>query len=108
MQVVISAICTAGRSLRQAIGDDETLEKHLLVLDKKQTPGREPGWLKLRSSEQQRGAINIVWDGQAHILTARVVTKGSSRPSPIVGDFINYLLARHGRRIKAITTAVVR
>jgi hypothetical protein len=109
MQVVISAICTSGRSLREAIGTDERLEKHLLALDKRQTPGRQPGWLKLRSAEtERRGAINVEWDKQAQILTARVVTRGSSRPSPIVGDFVNYLFTRHGKRIRSITTAFVR
>lgn len=107
MQVVISAICTAGRSLRQAIGADEQLGDYQLVVDKKQTPGRDPGWLKLSSADKRRGAINVVWDSQANILTARVVTRGSSKPSRIVGDFLNYLLARHGRRVKAVTTTVV-
>ncbi|MGQ0765238.1 MAG: hypothetical protein ACT4OZ_06190 [Gemmatimonadota bacterium] len=104
----MSAICTQGPSLRQAIGDDLTLARYSLVLDRKQTPGREPGWLKLRASDRTRGVINVVWDAQANILTARVVTKGSHRPSPIVGDFVTYLLARHRKRIKAITTALVR
>lgn len=108
MQIIISAICTAGPSLRTAIGNDATLADHLLVLDHKQTPGREPGWLKLTSAVNRRGAINIVWDSQANILTARVVTRGSMEPSPIVGHFLNYLLARHSRRLRAITTAIVK
>jgi hypothetical protein len=108
MQVVISAICTAGTSLRETIGDDPRLERHLLALAKKQDPGRKPGWLKLKSAGTRRGAINVVWDSQANLLTARVVTKGSLRPSAIVGDFVNYLLIRHGRRIRAVTTAVVK
>lgn len=107
MQVVISAICTAGKSLRQSIGADEHLSDFQLVVDKKQTPGREPGWLKLSSTDKRRGVINVVWDSQANILTARVVTRGSTKPSPIVGDFPNDLLARHGRRVKAVTTTVV-
>ena len=76
-------------------------------LDKMQTPGRQPGWLKLRGADRTRGAINIVWDSPTNLLTARVVTRGSTRPSPIVGDFVNYLLTRHGKRVKAITTAMV-
>ncbi|MEO6446544.1 MAG: hypothetical protein ABIZ91_00210 [Gemmatimonadaceae bacterium] len=108
MQVVISAICTQGPSIRQAIGDDNELEKFELILDSHKTPGREPGWLKLRSADQRRGAINVVWDSQANILTARVVTRGTTRPSPIVGHFLNYLLTRHTRRLRAVTTAIVR
>lgn len=106
MQIIISAICTHGGSLREAIGIDPRLERFGLRLDKMQTPGRHPGWLKLHSAREERGAINVVWDAQAHILTARVVTRRTSRPSPIVGDFITYLLARHRRRIRVITTAV--
>ncbi|MEO7361910.1 MAG: hypothetical protein ABI120_16380 [Gemmatimonadaceae bacterium] len=39
--------------------------------------------------------------------TARVVTRGSTQPSPIVGDFVYYLLTRHDQRITVITTAIV-
>ena len=92
MQVVISAICTSGTSLRQSIGADEQLSEYQLLVDKKQTLGRDPGWLKLSSADKRRGAINVVWDSQANILTARVVTRGSTKPSRIVGDFLNYLL----------------
>ncbi len=106
MQIIISAICTGGGSLREAIGTDQRLDRFGLRLDKMQTPGRQPGWLKLHSARDERGAINVVWDARAHVLTARVVTRRTSRPSPIVGDFITYLLARHRRRIRAITTAV--
>ena len=95
MQIIVSAICSHGGSLREAIGIDPRLEKFGLRLDKMQTPGRHPGWLKLHSARDERGAINIVWDAQTHILTARVVTRRTSRPSPIVGDFITYLLARY-------------
>ena len=106
MQIIISAICTHGGSLREAIGVDRRLEKFGLRLDRMQIPGRHPGWLKLHSAKEERGAINVVWDSQAHILTARVITRRTSRPSPIVGDFITYLLARHRTRIRVITTAV--
>ena len=84
MQIIISAICTNG-SLREAIGNDAP-SKFRLRLDKMQTPGRHPGWLlKLHSAEEQRGAINVVWDAQAHILTARR-DQADEPPSPIVGD----------------------
>lgn len=108
MQITISAICTPGTSLRQGIAQDTQLEKYGLVIEKKQEPGRKPGWLKLHSSDQERGAINVEWDPAGCMLIARVVTKGSKRPSPIVGDFITYLLSRHSTRIKVISTAVVK
>lgn len=108
MQVIITALCTPGTSLRQAIAKDGRLDQHLLVIDKQQEPHRKPGWLKLHSADRRRGAINVEWDSHGHLLLARVVTKGSREPSAIVGDFVNYLLARHSPRIKAITTAVVK
>jgi len=105
MQVVISALCTKGRSLRLAIASDAKLANFSMEVTKQLQPGRSPGWLKLHSSGDRRGAINVEWDGQAWVLTARVVTRGSKKPSRIVGDYINYLLASHGSRILAITTA---
>jgi hypothetical protein len=34
-----------------------------------------------------------------------VITRGSGMSSQIVGDYINYLLRRHGRRVRTILTA---
>ena len=107
MQIIISAICTHGGSLREAIGNDQRLEKFGLRLDKMQTPGRHPGWLKLHA-EEMRGALNVEWDAQSSVLSARVVTRGSRKPSPIVGAFVNYLLQRHDGRVQSITTAIRR
>jgi hypothetical protein len=50
-----------------------------------------------------RGVLNVVWDTPSSVLTARVITRGTT-PSPIVGKFINYMLGRHRRRVKAIIT----
>ena len=66
-------------------------------------PGRAPGWMKLESAEMVRGVLNVVWDTPSSVLTARVITRGTT-PSPIVGKFINYMLGRHRRRVKAIIT----
>lgn len=99
------ALCRKGTSLREAIGSDRKLGEYSLSIEKMKQKGRSPGWMKVHSTDQRRGAINLEWDAQAHVLMARVITRGASRPSAIVGDFINYLLARHSRRIVAITTA---
>src|SRR5205823_13450717 len=37
------------------------------------------------------------------VLSCRVVNKGSGIPSLIIGDFVDYLLQRHRRRVKLIT-----
>jgi hypothetical protein len=66
-------------------------------------PGRPRGWAKLKSTlPDSHGAINLEWDADTNVLISRVVTRGKGRPNLIVGDYIDYLLARHARRIQAI------
>jgi hypothetical protein len=105
MQILVQVLCSKGRSLREAIASDERLEHHGLQVTRQLQPGRAPGWLKLHATDATRGALNVEWDAQSAVLSARVITRGSRKPSPIVGDFINYLLARHASRVQSITTA---
>ena len=51
---------------------------------------------------ERRGAVNIEWDASAAVLKCRVVNRGFGRPNVIVGDFIEYLLACHRRRLRAV------
>lgn len=105
MQILIHALCSKGASLREAIANDVRLEKHHLLKVREKQAGRAPGWMKLRSATTAAGVLNIEWHPQSSVLSARVITRGSGPPSQIVGDFINYLLRRHGSRVKAIITA---
>lgn len=105
MQILVQALCTKGKSLREAIGTDGRLDRHGLQVTRQLQPGRAPGWLKLHATDATRGALNIEWDAQSFVLSARVITRGSRKPSPIVGDFINYLLDRHSGRVQSITMA---
>ena len=105
MQILVQVLCTKGASLREAIANDKRIDKFGLQVTSEKQPGRAPGWMKLHSADSARGALNVEWDSQSAILSARVVTRGSRKPSPIVGDFVNYLLAKHGTRIQTITTA---
>lgn len=103
MQVLIQTVCTRGRSLREAIVSDARIGRHDLVVALQKRPGRQRGWAKLRSARPDRhGAINLEWDADTSVLISRVVTRGKGRPNLIIGDYIDYLLARHGRRIQAI------
>lgn len=103
VQILIQTICTRGRSLREAIVGDPRIGRHDLVVVQQKRPGRQRGWAKLRSSRPDRhGAINLEWDADTHVLVSRVVTRGKGRPNLIIGDYIDYLLARHARRIQAI------
>src|SRR5438045_2593639 len=80
MQILIQVLCTKGRSIRQAIADDPRIERYGLQVTKEAQPGRAPGWLKLHA-EEMRGALNVEWDAQSSVLSARVVTRGSRKPS---------------------------
>ena len=103
MQILIQVVCTKGRSLREAIANDRRLEGHHLQVVQQKRPGRPRGWAKLKSAAPDRhGAINLEWDADTNVLISRVVTRGKGKPSPIIGDYIAYLLARHARRVQAI------
>lgn len=105
MQILVQVLCSKGPSLREAIANDARLERYSLQVTRQMQPGRAPGWLKVHATDATRGALNIEWDAQSAVLSARVITRGSRKPSPIVGDFINYLLDRHAGRVQSITTA---
>lgn len=104
MQTLITVHCTRGGSLRDALENDARRETHHgLRVVWAHKPGRHPGWLKLHSTHPDRpGAINVEWDGDARLLLCRVITRGRSRPHFITGDLIDYLMARHRRRIRFI------
>jgi hypothetical protein len=103
MQILIQTVCTRGRSLREAIVGDQRIGRHDLQVLQQKRPGRSRGWAKLKSTLPDRhGAINLEWDADTNILISRVVTRGKGRPNLIIGDYIDYLLARHARRIQAI------
>lgn len=108
MQVVVLVICRKGKSVREAIAKDGSyLSKYSLLVASEKVPGRSPGWLKLRSEDGQPGAVNIVWDANSNVLTARILTRGRSRPSVVVGDFVLYMLARYKKRVRTITIHTV-
>ncbi|MBA2684299.1 MAG: hypothetical protein H0U66_07410 [Gemmatimonadaceae bacterium] len=104
MQILIHALCTKGGSLREAIANDSRLGRYELEILREKQPGRAPGWMKIRSAGETPGVLNIEWHPQTSVLSARVVTRGS-KASPIVGDFVNYLLRQHSRRVRTIITA---
>lgn len=98
-----------GRSLREAITSDRRIGRHDLQVLQQKRAGRSHGWAKLKSTLPDRhGAINLEWDANTYVLISRVVTRGKGRPNLIIGDCIDYLLARdylltrHARRIEAI------
>jgi hypothetical protein len=104
LQTLVHVFCTLGPSVRDAIANDPKLGAHHFEILLERKPGRSPGWTKLRSeAENRRGSINVQWNAATKVLSCRVVNKGAGKPNLIIGDFVDYLLQRHRRRIKLIT-----
>jgi hypothetical protein len=103
VQTLVQVVCTPGLSVRDAIANDPKLPKHEFEIVLERKAGRAPGWTKLRSRAQgRRGSINIQWSAATKVLSCRVVNKGPGKPNLIIGDFVDYLLRRHRRRVKLI------
>src|SRR6201987_3225463 len=103
MQTVIHVIATRRGSLRSQVMRGPLLQKKFdfIKIWAKQ-PRRPHGWAKIHSDRDAHGAINLEWHGRSNTLIGRVVTKLGNKPNSIIGDFIDYLLARHQSRILAI------
>ena len=102
MQTVIHVVTTGRGSLRNKImSDPRQLAKFKLDPGEHLRPGRPHGWAKIRSREAH-GVINLEWHSRTGVLICRVVTKLGNKPNSIIGDFIDYLLARHQSRILAV------
>jgi hypothetical protein len=92
-----------GASMRDGIANDPKLDAHNFEIPLERKAGRAPGWTKLRSRAQgRRRPRNIQWGAATKVLSCRVVNKGSDKPRLIIGDFVDYLLQRHRRRVKLI------
>jgi hypothetical protein len=104
MQTVIQVVTTGHGSLRSRIMDDLQLERKFKFERRwHKQPGRPHGWAKIRSARKGvPGAINLEWHARSGTLICRVVTKVGNKPNSIIGDFVDYLLARHQSRILAI------
>jgi hypothetical protein len=103
MQTVIHVVTTGRGSLRNKIMGDPQLEKKFkLVPTEHFRAGRPHGWAKIHSAREAHGVINLEWHSRTGVLICRVVTKLGNKPNSIIGDFIDYLLARHQSRILAI------
>lgn len=104
MQTFIQVVCTKGRSARDAIANDSRIEDSHLKILKERKPGRKPGWTKVKSTmPDRRGTVNIQWNPSTSILMCRVINKGAGKPNLLVGDFVDYLLGRHKKRVRHIT-----
>ena len=102
MQTVIQVVTTGRGSLRNKIMSDPQLKKFELIPTEHFRAGRPHGWAKIHSAREAHGVINLEWHSRTGVLICRVVTKLGNKPNSIIGDFIDYLLARYQSRILAI------
>jgi hypothetical protein len=102
MQIKMQAFARRGGSLRQRITRDlETRGHERLYLERSKSVERSPGWAKIKATGVF-GAINIEWDSNQQMLTARAIAKKGHLPHELLGIFLAYLTQRHGRRISSI------
>src|SRR5438093_13266056 len=101
MHTLTPVTATGRGSLRAKIMSAPELRRFDLIPTEHQRPGRPHGWAKIHSGAAH-GAINLEWHGRSSTLICRVVTKLGNKPNSIIGDFVDYLLARHQSRILAI------
>ena len=95
-------ICTSGLSLRTLIADQARDSKAWLIAER--SVGRNPGWMKVKSSERGIwGALNVSWDAGTRSLTCRVVNRRYGTPHAIIGRFVAFLLEHYRKRIKLIS-----
>jgi hypothetical protein len=103
MQTLLHVYCAPGRSLREAIARDARLDRFHFEVVRVLQQGRAPGWTKLRSTAKgRRGSLNLEWNAAARVLQCRIVNRGAGRAHLVVGDFLDYLLARFRRRVRSI------
>jgi hypothetical protein len=102
MQIQLQAFSRRPMSLRKAITDDLTSREHeVLHVEAKKSIDRKPGWAKI-SGRRLPGAINLEWDGNTHMLTARAIAKRGNKPHKLLAVFLEYLIQRHGKKIASI------
>ena len=104
MQTLIHVSCKKGKSIRDLVAKDGLrLSEYGFTVSEQKRSTRSSGWTKIHGTiAGLQGAINIEWDGDAHLLTCRIVNRGAGRPAPIVGAFVEYLLHRYSRRIRVL------
>ena len=102
MQIQLQAFSRKKESLRKTITDDLLNQGHdVLVVKQVLNLERRPGWSKITGKDLP-GALNIKWDGSAHMLLVRAITRKGNTPHKLLGVFLDYLIERHGKRIASV------
>jgi len=102
MQIQMQAFGRRQGSLRKIIADDLSAHPHpVLFLQEFKSPERAPGWSKILGIDLP-GALNIKWEASSRMLTARAIAKRGNTPHKLLGEFIAYLIERHGRKVASV------
>jgi hypothetical protein len=102
MQIQMQAFGRRQGSLRKIIADDLLAHPHpVLFLQEFKSPERAPGWSKILGIDLP-GALNIKWEASSRMLTARAIAKRGNTPHKLLGEFIAYLIERHGRKVASV------
>jgi len=102
MQTVIMVVTTGRGRCETRSGAIRSREEIQAGPTEDRRPARPHGRAKIHSAREAHGVINLEWHSRTGVLTCRVITKLGNKPNSIIGDFIDYLLARHQSRILAI------
>ena len=102
MQVQMQAFGRKQGSLRKLIAADLMARPHpVLYLQEFQSPERKPGWSKILGKNLP-GTLNLKWEANSRMLTARTIAKRGNTPHELLGVFIAYLIERHGRKVSSV------
>jgi hypothetical protein len=93
-------------SLRKAITQNLENGGHELLYVKEGKTDRSPGWAKIKA-RGVRGIINIEWDADQRMLTARAIAEKGNYPHEVLGIFVGYLVQKHRKRVTAINMQLV-
>ena len=102
MQIQMQAFSKRKLSLRRRITVDLGKHSHpVLFVEEFKAADRPQGWAKIKG-EGMPGVLNLEWDPDQRMLTARAIAKKGNLPHALLGVFVAYLLEKHGRRLSAI------
>lgn len=102
MQVQMQAFSRESSSLRALITQDLNRHRHdVLYVEASKNVGRPKGWAKIKARDIY-GAINIEWDADQRMLIGRAIAKNGNTPDELLGIFVGYLIAGHGKRIGSV------
>jgi hypothetical protein len=102
MQIQCKVLMKSGGSLRTAIVNDLRKSKRApLTVEQSKNMNRPKGWAKI-ASEDLPGVINMEWIPSQKMLMVRAIAEKGNIPHKILGVFVQYVLSRYKKKIKAI------